>query len=71
MPTASMRCRLTLEQEGLCREVLDVLNLQDHDSDMASTGKQLVQQAAQPRPVREGGPGGQIRAAQRRLSLGC
>ena len=27
---------LILEQEGLCREVLDVLNLTDHDSDMAA-----------------------------------
>jgi CTP synthase len=26
---------ITLEQEGLCREVLDLLGLEDHDSDMA------------------------------------
>ena len=61
---------LILEQEGLCREVLDVLNLADHDSDMAAW-EQLVQQPAQPRPVGEGGPGGQVRAAERRLPLGC
>ena len=40
---------LTLEQEGLCREVLDVLNLADHDSDMAAWG-QLVHNLRNPGP---------------------
>ena len=40
---------LTLEQEGLCREVLDVLNLEDHDSDMAAWG-QLVHNLRNPGP---------------------
>ncbi|AII48121.1 CTP synthetase [Synechococcus sp. KORDI-52] len=40
---------LTLEQEGLCREVLDVLNLADHDSDMAAW-EQLVHNLRNPGP---------------------
>lgn len=41
---------LTLEQEGLCREVLDVLDLQDHASDMAAWA-QLVHNLRNPGPV--------------------
>jgi len=41
---------LTLEDEGLCREVLDVLQLQDHDSDMASWA-QLVHKLRNPGPT--------------------
>ncbi len=40
---------LILEQEGLCREVLDVLNLTDHDSDMAAW-EQLVNKLRNPGP---------------------
>ena len=42
---------LTLEDEGLCREVLDVLQLQDHDSDMTSWA-QLVHKLRNPGPTR-------------------
>ena len=41
---------LTLEQEGLCREVLDVLDLKDHASDMAAWA-QLVHNLRNPGPV--------------------
>ena len=41
---------LTLEDEGLCREVLDVLQLEDHDSDMAGWA-QLVHQMRNPGPT--------------------
>ena len=41
---------LTLEEEGLCREVLDVLQLQDHDSDMAGWA-QLVHKLRNPGPT--------------------
>ena len=41
---------LTLEDEGLCREVLDVLQLQDHDSDMARWA-QLVHKLRNPGPT--------------------
>ena len=41
---------LTLEQEGLCREVLDVLNLTDHESDMADWA-QLVHKLRHPGPA--------------------
>ena len=41
---------LTLEEEGLCREVLDVLQLEDHDSDMAGWA-QLVHQMRNPGPT--------------------
>ena len=41
---------LTLEEEGLCREVLDVLDLQDHDSDMAAWA-QLVHNLRNPGPA--------------------
>ena len=40
---------LILELEGLCREVLDVLNLTDHDSDMAAW-EQLVNKLRNPGP---------------------
>ena len=40
---------LILEQEGLCREVLDVLTLTDHDSDMAAW-EQLVNKLRNPGP---------------------
>ena len=40
---------LILEQEGLCREVLDVLDLADHDSDMAAW-EQLVNKLRNPGP---------------------
>ena len=40
---------LTLEREGLCREVLDVLDLADHDSDMAAW-EQLVHNLRNPGP---------------------
>ena len=40
---------LTLEQEGLCREVLDVLDLTDHDSDMAAW-QDLVHKLRNPGP---------------------
>ena len=41
---------LTLEQEGLCREVLDVLDLTDHDSDMAAW-QELVHKLRNPGPA--------------------
>ena len=41
---------LTLEREGLCREVLDVLDLEDHDSDMAAW-EQLVHNLRNPGPA--------------------
>ena len=41
---------LTLEQEGLCREVLDVLDLTDHDSDMAAW-QDLVHKLRNPGPA--------------------
>ncbi|NOL48263.1 CTP synthase [Synechococcus sp. MIT S9220] len=41
---------LTLENEGLCREVLDVLQLEDHDSDMAGWA-QLIHQMRNPGPT--------------------
>ena len=41
---------LTLEDEGLCREVLDILQLEDHDSDMAGWA-QLVHQMRNPGPT--------------------
>jgi CTP synthase len=41
---------IALEQEGLCRQVLDVLNLQDHDSDMGRW-EALVQRLRQPGPA--------------------
>ncbi len=41
---------LTLEDEGLCREVLDVLQLENHDSDMAGWA-QLVHQMRNPGPT--------------------
>jgi CTP synthase len=41
---------LAMEQEGLCREVLDVLQLDDHDSDMASWA-QLVARLRNPGPA--------------------
>ena len=41
---------LTLEDEGLCREVLDVLNLEDHDSDMVDWA-QLVHKLRNPGPA--------------------
>ena len=41
---------LAMEQEGLCREVLDVLQLDDHDSDMASWA-QLVTKLRNPGPA--------------------
>ncbi len=41
---------LSLEDEGLCREVLDVLQLEDHDSDMAGWA-QLVHQMRNPGPT--------------------
>ena len=41
---------LTLEKEGLCREVLDVLDLVDHDSDMAAW-QQLVHNLRNPGPA--------------------
>ena len=41
---------LTLEKEGLCREVLDVLDLADHDSDMAAW-QQLVHNLRNPGPA--------------------
>ena len=41
---------LTLEQEGLCREVLDVLDLTDHESDMADWA-QLVHKLRHPGPA--------------------
>ena len=41
---------LTLEKEGLCREVLDVLDLTDHDSDMAAW-QQLVHNLRNPGPA--------------------
>ena len=41
---------LTLEDEGLCREVLDVLQLEDHESDMAGWA-QLVHQMRNPGPT--------------------
>jgi CTP synthase len=41
---------LTLEQEGLCREVLDVLRLEDHDSDMAGWAE-LVARLRNPGPA--------------------
>ena len=41
---------LTLEQEGLCREVLDVLDLTDHDSDMAAW-QELVHKLRTPGPA--------------------
>ena len=40
---------LTLEQEGLCREVLDVLDLTDHESDMGAW-EQLVHNLRNPGP---------------------
>ena len=40
---------LILEEEGLCREVLDVLNLADHESDMAAW-EQLVSKLRDPGP---------------------
>ena len=41
---------LTLEDEGLCREVLDVLDLKDHASDMAAWA-QLVHNLRNPGPA--------------------
>ena len=41
---------LTLEREGLCREVLDVLDLEDHASDMAAWA-QLVHNLRNPGPA--------------------
>ena len=41
---------LTLEDEGLCREVLDVLDLADHDSDMVDWA-QLVHKLRNPGPA--------------------
>ena len=41
---------LTLEHEGLCREVLDVLDLTDHESDMADWA-QLVHKLRHPGPA--------------------
>ncbi|MFM1812206.1 MAG: hypothetical protein RLZZ336_1144 [Cyanobacteriota bacterium] len=41
---------LAMEREGLCREVLDVLRLDDHDSDMASWA-QLVARLRNPGPA--------------------
>ena len=41
---------LTLEDEGLCREVLDVLDLADHDSDMVDWA-QLVHKLRHPGPA--------------------
>ena len=41
---------LTLEDEGLCREVLDVLDLEDHASDMAAWAK-LVHNLRNPGPA--------------------
>jgi CTP synthase len=41
---------ITLEQEGLCREVLDVLRLDDRDSDMAGWA-QLVARLRNPGPA--------------------
>ena len=41
---------LTLEDEGLCREVLDVLDLEDHASDMAAWA-QLVHNLRNPGPA--------------------
>ena len=41
---------LTLEKEGLCREVLDVLDLTDHDSDMEAW-QQLVHNLRNPGPA--------------------
>ncbi|MDA7435462.1 CTP synthase [Synechococcus sp. AH-601-C19] len=41
---------LTLEDEGLCREVLDVLDLEDHDSDMVDWA-QLVDKLRNPGPA--------------------
>ncbi|MGC6482651.1 MAG: CTP synthase [Synechococcus sp.] len=41
---------LTLEEEGLCREVLEVLQLQDHDSDMTGWA-QLVDKLRNPGPT--------------------
>ena len=41
---------LTLEDEGLCREVLDVLDLEDHDSDMVDWA-QLVHKLRHPGPA--------------------
>jgi CTP synthase len=41
---------LTLEQEGLCRQVLDVLQLVDHDSDMGRWAE-LVRKLRRPGPA--------------------
>ena len=41
---------LAMEQEGLCREVLDVLQLEDHDSDMAGWAE-LVAKLRNPGPA--------------------
>ena len=41
---------ITLEREGLCREVLDVLDLQDHASDMARWAE-LVRKLRNPGPA--------------------
>lgn len=41
---------LAMEQEGLCREVLDVLGLSDHDSDMARW-QELVTKLRHPGPA--------------------
>ena len=41
---------ITLEQEGLCREVLDLLGLADHDSDMARWA-QMVAKLRNPGPA--------------------
>ena len=41
---------LTLEKEGLCKEVLDVLALKDHESDMANWA-QLVHKLRNPGPA--------------------
>jgi len=41
---------LLMEQEGLCRQVLDVLNLADHDSDMARWAE-LVRKLRSPGPA--------------------
>jgi CTP synthase len=41
---------LAMEQEGLCRQVLDVLQLEDHDSDMARWAE-LVRKLRSPGPA--------------------
>ena len=41
---------IALEKEGLCRQVLEVLNLQDHESDMANW-EELVRKLRNPGPA--------------------